>query len=380
MQQDNLPAVRKKPKVLIYLFGSLGDTLVAIPALRAVRRFFDSAELIVLQNIPAAEGIVKTSQVIPADLVDGFLEYRLRPGKFRRLGDLYELRRQLRRDDFEAAVYLIISERPAHSVGRDRLFFRSCGVKRFYGFHPFSKTELYPADGTGKPSVTENEAVRKLTRLENDGISSLPDDFKSPWLNFSTAELEKADAWLETRRRPSERLISIAPGCKTTANAWSADNFREIGRRLISEGNCRLIVVGGQSERQTAADLVGDWGAGINAAGCLTVRESGAILSRCDFHIGLDTGTTHLAAAVGIRCFALYGERNNPGQWFPNGGGHTVVYHPVECAGCRLEKCPLENHPCLRDLSVESVWTNLKEFMRNTDNNGTAADTKIIAV
>jgi len=62
------------------------------------------------------------------------------------------------------------------------------------------------------------------------------------------------------------------------------------------------------------------------------VRESGALLSLCDFHVGLDTGTTHLAAVVGTPCFALFHERDNPGQWFPSGSGHTIIHHPVECA------------------------------------------------
>lgn len=380
MQKDISTSSKNPRKVLVYLFGSLGDTLVAIPALRAVRRHFRDAELILLQNIPAGGNIVRASQVIPEDLIDGYLEYANQPGKLNKVFDFYRLRRDVRRQNFQAAVYLVISERPARSVLRDKLFFRACGISQFYGFHAFSKTELYPLDEKGSPAMTQSEAARKITRLEIDGIKSLPEDFRRPFLSFSASEIEKMKDWLAIRRvKPNARLISIAPGCKTLANVWSDENFIEIGRRLLAEGDCELLVIGGKAEQNIAQKLIGEWGAGINAAGELSVRESGAILSLCDFHFGLDTGTTHLAAVVGTPCFALFHGRDNPGHWFPTGIGHRIIFHPVECAGCRLPVCPIPQHPCMQKISVESVWKNLLEFMQNskpTDD----SPTQIIAV
>ncbi|MDQ2745926.1 MAG: glycosyltransferase family 9 protein [Acidobacteriota bacterium] len=358
------PHEPKVPKVLIYLFGSLGDTIVAIPALRAVRRHFRDAELTLLQNVPSSGNIVKASQVLSEDLVDGSLEYAGQPGRLNGLLDFYRLRREIRRGAFQTAVYLVISERPARSVARDKFFFRTCGITDFYGFHAFSQAELYPLDENGLPAMTDSEAVRKLKRLETDGIKSNAADFQNPWLTFSPAEIEKSKVWLADRRRqPNARLISIAPGCKTLANVWASENFIEIGQRLMALGGVELMVTGGRAEIEIAERMVAEWGAGIAAAGALSVRESGALLSLCDFHIGLDTGATHLAAAAGTRCFALYGERNNPGHWYPAGSGQTLVFHPVECAGCRLLACPLPDHPCMRGISVEAVWENLRKFM-----------------
>ncbi len=380
MEKNDSNSPPKKPRVLVYLFGSLGDTLVAIPALRAIRRRFPAAELILLQNVPAKENIVKASQVIPADLIDGYLEYANLPGKFNRVFDFFRLWHELRRSDFQAAVYLVASERPPRSVWRDILFFRSTGILNLFGFHAFSKGELYPLDEKGSPALTPSEAVRKTTRLKIDGIESAPADFRRPFLHFSTAEIEYLKNWLAVRRtNPAARLISIAPGCKTLANRWSDENFIEIGRRLLAEGDCELLVVGGRAERVAAQKLISAWGAGINAAGEFSVRESGAALSICDFHFGLDTGTTHLAAAVGTPCFALFHGRDNPGHWFPQGGGHTIVFHPVACAGCRLFVCPVPNHPCMNNISVEAVWENLRDFGRNS-NHKIDSPTRVIAV
>ncbi len=366
MHKDNLPSSPKKPKVLLYLFGSLGDTLVAIPALRAVRRHFKDAELILLQNVQT-DNIVQASEVISKKLVDGYLSYKSQAGRFGKVFDFYHLWRKLRRQNFQAAVYLVISERPAASVLRDRLFFRFSGIRQLFGFHSFSKEELYPRDETGKPLMTESEAIRKLNRLKLDGVESSSEDLRLPFLVFSDAEIENIKNWLALRRKkPKARLISIAPGCKTPANAWDLENFIEIGHRLPAAENCELVIIGGENERAAGEKMCAAWGAGINSAGSLSVRESAALLSICDFHIGLDTGTTHLAAVVETRCFAIYGERNNPGHWYPAGEEHLIICHPVKCAGCRAEVCPIPSHPCMNEITVESVWNNLQNFMKDS--------------
>jgi len=356
----------KAAKVLVYLFGSLGDTLVAIPALRAVRRHFQNAEIVLLQNVEPGN-IVKASEVIPENLVNRYFNYSSNSDKISRFSSFLRLWRRLRDERFQAVIYLVISERPARAVFRDRFFFRSCGIRKLIGFRPFSKDELYPRDAWQRPALTENEAVRKLHRLEFDGVEVLPDeDLRQPLLKFSAEETEKTVRWLAGhRKKPDSRLIAIAPGCKTQANIWPLENFIDIGSRLIAGENCELIVVGGKAEHEMGEKMISAWGEGINAAGEFSVRESGALLAACDFYIGLDTGTTHLSAAVGTPCFAIYGERNNPGHWYPLGSSHSIVFHPVACAGCRFHVCPLPDHPCMTGISADSVWENLMAFIQH---------------
>lgn len=380
MQSDNSPKITKKTKVLVYLFGSLGDTIVAIPALRAVRRNFPDAELIVLHDTQSA-GIVRASQVIPDNLCDGYLSYENQTGKINKVSAFYRLWRKLRKERFEAVVYLVISERPARSVSRDKFFFRACGIRRLIGFHSFALGELYPVDIDGHPAMTTHEALRKLMRLKLDGIETAPEDLRFPLLDFSQEEIQKIKNWLAARRKKNaSRLIAIAPGCKSPANLWSLENFIELGRKLIEAENCELIVIGGKVEGKLGDQLIEAWGEGINAAGQFSVLDSGALLSLCDFYVGLNTGTTHLAAAVKTPCLGIYGEHNNPGQWYPYGDSHTVVYHPVKCAGCRVFVCPLENHPCMKGISVENVWQNLQKMIRRGESGGQQSEIEVVSV
>jgi ADP-heptose:LPS heptosyltransferase len=131
----------KRQKVLVYLFGSLGDSIVAIPALRAVRHHFPDSEIVLLQNFES-KGIVLASEVIPPRLVDRYLSYSSRSDRRSRLEEFFRLWRQLRVERFDAAVYLVISERPAKAVTRDRFFFRSAGIRELIGFHAVPTDEL----------------------------------------------------------------------------------------------------------------------------------------------------------------------------------------------------------------------------------------------
>ncbi len=346
-------------KVLVYLFGSLGDNIVAIPTMRAVRRQFANAEIVVLQNVQSAMP-VRAKEVIPHELVDRYLTYTSDVHGLGKVRHLLGLWWQLRREKFDAAVYAIISERPESSVERDISFFRRCGINDLYGFHAFSRDELFPVDPSGRAAAVPQEAERRLERILRDVIPSEIADLATPLMFFSDEEIHEARNWLASRRqKPDARLIALAPGCKTKANQWPEDRFAALGGQLEDIENYEIVIIGGKAERETGERL----GFGINAAGEFSVRQSGALLSLCDGYIGLDTGTTHLASAVGTPCFSIYGERNNQGQWLPLGDGHVTLFHRVECAGCRHEVCPLPDHPCIRGIEVEDVWQHLQEFL-----------------
>lgn len=360
MKMPVLANGERKMKILVFLFGSLGDSIVAIPALRAVRRHFPQAETVMLQNFESGK-LVTAAEVMPSSLVDRHLSYRSFAAGAGRLVNFFDLMRRIRNERFDAVVYAVMSERPPRAIARDRYFFRACGIGKMYGFHAIPPNELYPVDPDGHPGVSDHEAVFRLKRLSLDGICWSPEtDLSTPLFEFSAPELEKADTWLGSARRyPQRPLYSIAPGCKSQSNLWPFENFVAIGKRLLKNYDCELMISGGPAERDLGEELIKALGTGINAAGAFSVKESAALLSRSEFHIGLDTGTTHLAAAAGTKCFVIFGERSNPGAWYPLGLGHTIVYHRVQCANCKTQSCPIPDHPCMQGITVDSVWSKI---------------------
>jgi ADP-heptose:LPS heptosyltransferase len=70
----------------------------------------------------------------------------------------------------------------------------------------------------------------------------------------------------------------------------------------------------------------------------------------------------HLAAAVGTPCVAIFSSQNLPGEWFPYGKIHKVLYRDIECGGCRLTICIEREKACIRSISVEDVFNATSEL------------------
>ena len=113
------------------------------------------------------------------------------------------------------------------------------------------------------------------------------------------------------------------------------------------------MIVGGPTDRPLAAQFGPEV---LNAAGEFSVAGSAALLSECSLLIGLDTGTTHLAAAVGVPCVVIQSANSYAGHWDPLGDSHTVLRHEMPCAGCLCTECPVAGHPCMTGISVDEVW------------------------
>lgn len=354
-------------RILVFQIGSLGDTVVTLPALRTVRNHYgQSAEIILLHNSGSERLVSPVSLLAGGPYVDGFLGYPSEIGSIEKIWSLMRLWRLLKRDRFHAVIYLLPSERPALAVRRDDIFFWSCGISERIGFHAFSSDFLYPKFLDGRLRRVTHEALRRLERLQMDGIDvSSQQNILPPLLQLPPVEIEAAKAWLAERRQYPERpLIAICPGAKQPANFWPLERFMEVGQRLVEDDKVELIIVGGPKENSLGQRLVQCWRSGINTAGFSSVIGSAALLSLCSFMLGLDTGTTHLAAAVGTRCVALYGCREHPGQWDPLGDKHIVLRSQVPCAGCRLRICPIEGHPCMAGITVEDVWRALQQIQQ----------------
>ena len=357
-------------RVLVYQIGQLGDTIVTVPALRAVRQHFGTMARIVLVH-DATHGLVTSEMVLTGSgLVDEFIPYSPEKTLGKKLRTIAKLWRRLRREHCDAVVSALPSDRPRWALLRDRIFFRACGIPRLIGFQPYAESEIRPREAYGRPARTPNEAIFRLRRLFADGIGvESQDQFALPLLVVGREHQASAKRWLDRRRAyPARPLIALCPGCKKPGNAWTPESFLEIARRLLSLDRFEIVILGGPAERGVADFLTaGLEGQAIHAAGCFSVIESGALLARCSLLIGLDTGTTHLAAAVGVPCVVMQSANSFPGQWDPLGVNHSVVRADVPCEGCLLQECPIEGHPCMRNITVDIAWEAVEAALSKLD-------------
>lgn len=340
-------------RVLIYRLGSLGDTVVALPALHLVARAFPNAERRMLTNIPVNVKAPPVAAILEnTGLVHGYFRYVVGT---RSIGDLARLWWTIVRWRPEVLVYLG-SARGIASAQRDDKFFRFCGVGHRIGV---PVTESMQKTQWDVPTESfEPEASRLVRNLAALGDGKLDDP--SSWdLCLTTQEKARADEALGTLI--GQPFLAVSVGTKVQSKDWGRENWRALLSRLAAlYPNYGLALAGAPEESDPSEFAAEGWrqaggGAVVNLCGRLKPRESAAAFRKARLFVGHDSGPMHLAAAVQTPCVAIFAARNKPRVWFPYGSQHRVIYHKTDCWGCGLEECIVEKKRCLTSISVDEV-------------------------
>jgi ADP-heptose:LPS heptosyltransferase len=339
-----------KRLILVFRVGQLGDTVVSIAAIRAIRAAHPGARIVLLTDRQRHLRTVDAWDVLgPTGFLDDVL-YLPVPWTF---ADLARTRAAIRALRAERMYYLTPMPRTAWQVWRDRFFFRTlCGIERIVGLRP---TPAYPVRDSSRRLIRiESDSNRLRASIAGETITAAPTplDHRLP---LSAAHRERAAARLAAMT--GSRLIAFAPGSKMPAKMWPLERFAAAGAQLLARyPDVRLLVLGGGAEEEQAAQtLTAAWGSrSVNLVG-LPIWDTAAVLERCSLYIGNDTGTMHLAASVGVPCVAIFSARDNPGRWEPAGPGHVVLRREVPCAGCVLTDCVEHQKICLTSIGVDEV-------------------------
>lgn len=339
--------------VLVYRCGTLGDTLVALPAMRAVRGAFPDARL-TLMTANDGGGVPWTDDVLrDVDLFDAVLTYRRTMLQSAR--GVLALAARVRRARPDLVVHLGSDRNGALRVWRDRAFFLLAGVRRFVAAATPGKVT---ALGRLRRDVGPQpfEVQRLLAALTARGIGDGRVRFDLPDRVEDTA---RADAVLGEAGRDRRPLVALCPGSKQPSKRWPTERWTAIAGRLVAECGATVVVVGGADEAAIGRTMARALPAGrvLVAAGRTTVLESAALLRRCALYVGNDTGAMHLAAAVGTRCVAVFAAREPARSWHPWGEGHVVLRRDdVPCAPCYRAECTTAGLVCLTAIGVDEVW------------------------
>lgn len=343
-------------RILVFRAGHLGDNLVALPALWALRDAFPNAHLAYLSNADDENNphYVTARGIFPeTGLFDSWISYPNLDGivgKYRGL----RLGLQLRRLKFDAVLYMTTRTRTMGQIERDVRFFRLAGIQKIFGAEFMKKNRLSdPIEGPMREIEREGDFLVEL--LRDAGLIDGQRTF-APDLRLAAAELGAAEDWLSARlgANRDSRLVGVAPGSKWESKVWYEDRFAEVVGRVIKSHRVVPVIFGGGEDREKGRRLIDRWGTGVNAAGELNIRQAAAALGRCELYLGNDTGTMHLAASVGTPCVAIFSALDLIGRWHPFGTENVIFRRSVECEGCFSPTC-FNRNKCLDLIGVDEV-------------------------
>jgi heptosyltransferase III len=288
-------------RVLIIRGGAIGDFILTLPALRALREAYPDTHIEVLgyKHIAALAENRFYAQAVRS------IEYGPLSSFFARNSDLpAELA------SYFATFDLIIS----YLYDPDRIFesnLRRCGVENLLC-------------GPGKIAEKGSHAARQLARpIEEFGIR-VADLTERIFLSEKDRRL--AQEFLGNLSRP---IVAIHPGSGSTKKNWPLQNWIALfsGEYWHVEKRPSLVVVSGEADKAQTPQLEHDWkDSDVRFAINLPLPHLAAVLEHTIF-VGHDSGISHLAAAAGANCILLFGP-TDPNVWAPRNENVQIVVAP----------------------------------------------------
>jgi heptosyltransferase-3 len=290
-------------KILVIRGGAIGDFILTLPAIAALRKNFPDAFLEVLAyphiaQLALAGGLVDRVESLGARALAGF---------FARNGELAE-----ELVDYFSEFDLIIS----YLYDPDKIF--STNVTRC--------TQAQFIAGPHRPNerATVHAAQIYLKPLERLAIF---DADPIPRLRVNTNPSPASPLFRNSTGHADERIVALHPGSGGEHKNWPEAKWAELLQNLINNTPFNFLLVGGEAECERLQRLAAALPpARVRVAQSRPLSELAQVLQQCAAFIGHDSGISHLAAAVGLPGLILWGETTEE-IWRPPSDKMIVLRH-----------------------------------------------------
>ncbi len=337
-------------RIVIRASNWLGDAVMSVPAVRAIKRGRIDAHVTILSPAKLADFWKRVPEV------DDVLTFDAPESVFAVAGKL--------RGKFDAAIIFPNSLRTALEAwlaGIPRRVGYPGHYRRWLLDQPFVEKKKKPVDPP-KHQVHHYLALAKFIGAE---ITS--DDARLAASIRNPQSAEAAAHGTSGGRRTGEPIrnpiIGLVPGAEYgPAKRWLPDRFAEVTEIVHDRTRCEWRLFGVAKDREVADAIIAATDAPVtDLIGKTTLAELMDQLVTCDLLLTNDTGTMHLAAFLGVPTVALFGS-TEPALTGPLGANHRVIRHHVPCSPCFLRECPLDFR-CMDAIKsgevVEAVVTTL---------------------
>jgi lipopolysaccharide heptosyltransferase II len=326
----------------------VGDSVMAIPALREIRRIFKRAHISLLVR-PWVRDVYSA-----VDFVDSVLVYD-KDGVHHGLGGGRRLISDLRRHGYDGAILL-------QNAMEAAIIAFCAGIPCRIGYARDGRGVLLTHPAAINPELHKlHQAYYYLGILYSVGLLT-----ERPWepgCNPIAVEIGVRDEDLGAARQllrdcgieRGRLLVGLNPGAYYGgAKRWLSDRYAAVADSLAERFRAQVLIFGSSGERDIANEIASAMKfQPVIFAGRTTLGQLMGLIKECGLLITNDSGPMHLAAALGVSQIAIFGSTSEiaTGPLSPKA---EVIKHPVECSPCFLRECPID-FPCMKGITVERV-------------------------
>ncbi len=332
-------------KILVRATNWVGDAVMSVPALQALRDTFPYARICILARpwVAALYG--------REPFCDELIPYEA-PRGWKGLSEKWGVASELRHRKFDCAILF-------QNAFESAALARVAGIPTRIGYARDGRgwllTHPIPVPLAGEtPRHQRFYYLELLKRAKLIGGYSIDDPIR----------LSRARAAAEEGRKRFAKasivgpVIGVSPGAAYGgAKRWLPDRFADAAIRVAFERNASIAIFGSKEE-QAVCDAVHERLEGrhwpcINFAGATSLAEFIELAAACDAYLTNDSGPMHIASALGVPTVAIFGATDEEATG-PTGPNSLVIRERVECSPCLLRECPID-HRCMTAVSARQV-------------------------
>ncbi len=341
-------AVSKK-KILVIKLTAVGDVILSIPSLRALRQKYPDSWISVLVSRKCRK-IIRN-----CPYVNDILVYDEMPaGGGRRVAAVLGMAKLLAKEDFDIVVDL-----QNNKISHLLAFLSGARIRAGHDNHKWSfflnKRTKNGASGALAP-VDHQFQVLKLLGIE--AIDRKLEFWTDPEEETGMKEFFDSQ-WVSE----SQVLVGINPGSslRWPTKQWPIENFAKLCDELAKR-NIRVVLTGSKEDTPLAEELLAlTRNKPINAVGRTTITELAALVRRCRVFISSDSAPMHIASSVDVPLIAIFGP-TDPKRHLVPPSSYQVFWKEIQCSPCYLRSCPI-GLLCMKKITVQEILDATLHFI-----------------
>jgi heptosyltransferase I len=324
--------LRNPGKILIVKPSSLGDIVHSLPFLNILRTCYPRSEIhwVIAKGF---EGLLEGHPMISNLWIINKDSWTKMTRAKETVNEIRSLYRALKKEGYDLAVDL-------QGLLRSGIITSATGAPVRVGFNEAREGSrfFYTHEVAGGKGI--HAVDRYLKVAEYLGCDTSIIDFPFPLYQSPAIQADKL---------PFHDYAVIVPGARWETKRWLPEQFGKLASLLPLNS----IIVGSKSDMQIADKIVAlSDNKALSLAGETNLQELIAIVKGAKFMISNDSGPMHIAAALGVPVYAIFGP-TDPLRTGPYGKGHTIIRGDASCAPCFKRKC--DDMTCMKNISAEKV-------------------------
>lgn len=343
---DTLRALGPSPSILVVKLDHIGDFITTLPAVERLRAAFPTSTVSLL-CAPFVADLARSTGLFAAVYGFDFFGARMQAPRFANADDVSELK----------ALGL-----PAHDIVID---LRQEDEARALLWGLDAKFRV----GFGDPSnpFALDIALPELERCMRRKPWPAMTHASTRWVLLVEALVHVRDMRGETARfatgavpaGETQNSVILAPGTRLGIKGWTAEGWLGLASALVERTSLDIAVIGRGDEAEAAAQMAKllPQGRLRDFVGQVDLADLPALMRPAAAFVGVDTGTTHLAASLGVPTVALFSGFADVRVWAPVGPATVVLHGGAGCAPCGLPTenlCPYQRR-CMSVIDPEAV-------------------------